>query len=1141
VMAVNDCEIQESVEWEPAGQHDSRLSGAAFIEQDWLVYWTETGDVGLCGRRSGKTGQNGNIPQSHTTPCIENKGGGFEVVTALGANNAQHATHPLLFRFVNDPRSLTVTVHDLAYPEIAGLGAYGELPLAATFEVGGLWRKWLDALGSPGAVTALYLSRNNKLIVGRENGDILIVSNWHTLLQYMNGARRPEELEDELEVLSGHEGTVTALLEWAYPTSVAPSSLTNEFRSESSPMFLCSAAMDMTIKVWDIVRGEEIATIPVLSSPVVQLLRITPYPEYTWDSSVNTSLAYSMKLLILGITENNAIVLLSMKQLDCIYTTAPQARPIERITYNGECNELILLHAGSFSQKIVLDRLLDWAAGDCDDLALPSYTIDVNVYKEVPHSHYYDVTKTDIRLVGSRRCPIGLSVMYLPEFFELLMARSSSSSSSYPSSPLSLSRNHGVDSRSPSSRRRRMSLAEIGLGSRPLSQKSGLHLLSPLLAWGLDAKMDQIKVSSFGISRPPPNMTVSLCNDVAGAETYVFPPPQDDPVAQWCLSPTLNAQRLLSILSLVKSALKGMQQNGHPNSSDSTKDNSDHEQEAVRVINFYVGILAERVGPKFKQLPLAYLARYWISPSVTFQKAARTLFLSTIQRLTDNQRRTVLQYWSAQLSMAATNDLPHLYCALIVVCLIGSEFSGLLPAHTAENVALLLEDLTTDHSALVEGQMLAIELFSRGFSVWKAYVDCPRIIRALVWTTMSITDPAANQTHEPHHSSSVAMSQSRDGGKTSTTQLVSMTASKSAPGHPQNVPPMLVTEGRSPVVRDYADTPPPPQGFRSARGAIYRSAESEVALSDSGIASPRHKNARAVSHHFGSSSRLDTLRYAVESPPPLPPPPLWPESEVRQLQSTTVSPTTLTASAFAANPQPKARQQQQAGVGRSGISFSLVAMAKSALMQICALDIEMIARTILDMLNDVQDPKVRRDSLQLLSLVVTKYAKLMYPYLDQLMQAIVLSIDPKHISTRKALIRAAGTTLQDIVRLYGCVSFNSKTQYLAVGSPNGLCTIYDLRTCTRSAVLNGGASGNVTAVAISPNGDLVATFMQSTSQVAIWNPSPSILSMVAHSLWSGWYGGSSDNNSRRAKKAQSATTTTSAPVGGSQTHSRSSL
>ena len=67
---------------------------------------------------------------------------------------------------------------------------------------------------------------------------------------------------------------------------------------------------------------------------------------------------------------------------------------------------------------------------------------------------------------------------------------------------------------------------------------------------------------------------------------------------------------------------------------------------------------------------------------------------------------------------------------------------------------------------------------------------------------------------------------------------------------------------------------------------------------------------------------------------------------------------------------------------------------------------------------------------------------------------MVRSLDPNIPTIREALLPAATSALAELVRVYPNAAFHGATQRLAVGGPDGVIVLYDLRTATRMQVLS---------------------------------------------------------------------------------------
>ncbi|KAJ2472716.1 hypothetical protein GGI02_001387 [Coemansia sp. RSA 2322] len=181
------------------------------------------------------------------------------------------------------------------------------------------------------------------------------------------------------------------------------------------------------------------------------------------------------------------------------------------------------------------------------------------------------------------------------------------------------------------------------------------------------------------------------------------------------------------------------------------------------------------------------------------------------------------------------------------------------------------------------------------------------------------------------------------------------------------------------------------------------------------------------------------------------------------------------------------------------VSFEAVVAAKSALLRMAAADMTAVSGAAAAILaDDGEGVRERRGALQLVALLALKSAARLRPHVARVAAAIVQAIEPKRATARRLVIGAAGAALQGLVRAFPAVAFHAASQCLAVGADDGTCTTYDLRSATRTAVYDGG--GRVAAVAISPQGDRVASFAVPAGVLSVWDPAPSALAMFARSL-----------------------------------------
>ena len=86
----------------------------------------------------------------------------------------------------------------------------------------------------------------------------------------------------------------------------------------------------------------------------------------------------------------------------------------------------------------------------------------------------------------------------------------------------------------------------------------------------------------------------------------------------------------------------------------------------------------------------------------------------------------------------------------------------------------------------------------------------------------------------------------------------------------------------------------------------------------------------------------------------------------------------------------------------------------------------------------------------------------------------------------------------DLVSAYPSVSFHTGSQRLGLGMPDGCVILFDVRTATRLQIFEGHRSA-VSAVAISPDGKLVASFYSADGTVRLWQTTQGFFASVTGS------------------------------------------
>ncbi|CEI98608.1 hypothetical protein RMCBS344292_12713 [Rhizopus microsporus] len=124
---------------------------------------------------------------------------------------------------------------------------------------------------------------------------------------------------------------------------------------------------------------------------------------------------------------------------------------------------------------------------------------------------------------------------------------------------------------------------------------------------------------------------------------------------------------------------------------------------------------------------------------------------------------------------------------------------------------------------------------------------------------------------------------------------------------------------------------------------------------------------------------------------------------------------------------------------------------------------------------------------------------LLYSHVHNVVEAVIKTLDPNVPHMREVMVQSATSVLHDLVKTYPSVDFSSSAQKLAVGTLEGASVVYDIRTTTRSVVLE-GHTGPVVALAFSPDAKLVATCSLFDQSVRVWHTNMSLFGMLTSSL-----------------------------------------
>ncbi|KAJ2503740.1 hypothetical protein GGH96_000080 [Coemansia sp. RSA 1972] len=696
LFASRNNELHELLRWRTQRSTDSLFAGAGFLSQSDIVFWDTAGTIfSVCTQFSVEGGSAGmhmarglhvetssdkdavsvatslcSVPPGAADLVLASVAGTqnarVDVLVSYASSGTQHVLSVIMPVPLSSVSGSANRPH--AVPEDAKSGPRNWLGRATPFFMRPLWDGWLHDVELPRQVTSALVTQTDQVAVGYGNGVVQIVPQ----AQLISGQDSSGVTE-----LCGHTSSITALFEWQptashsaalhsreyLGTAVQSEAATTAANAESRGLLL-SASKDLTLRIWDLDMGECVYVLSTQSAPVVFMAGVTvPRTSAVWkESSRHHELSMLLDSLVLAVGSDNSTTLVSVAEFVRMHVTAPYHVAPVRLSLCRNTGDLELHYADGSRRQIPLAP--QSGSGSQEDPA--------NVrYPELSIS----LVQTRATSGNSRGRWLGATTLSRTAPVLLL--------------DIDMEQLHASTSRVVTEQTSMDEMRE--LASSNVSVQVSQQVLSQLCSWGVSSDLDKIKRDEFGMQAPR-HMSLSMSNKRSGVNTIVFPN-RASAGSSWCMSPLLNAQRMLAILVLARSVLQG-------------KLLYDFEKKAVEVINYYVGKLPSQIGRQFKPLSLLTLAQYWQSANVA-RSAPRAL------------------------------DSEELH-ALTIVCVIAADFPAQLAVTARSMAATMLQTLLASRGE--REQMMAIELLSRGFATFRAHVDSAMVIRRLVGIMLRITE-----------------------------------------------------------------------------------------------------------------------------------------------------------------------------------------------------------------------------------------------------------------------------------------------------------------------------------------------------------------------------------------------------------------
>ncbi|KAI8824039.1 uncharacterized protein EV422DRAFT_564745 [Fimicolochytrium jonesii] len=238
-------------------------------------------------------------------------------------------------------------------------------------------------------------------------------------------------------------------------------------------------------------------------------------------------------------------------------------------------------------------------------------------------------------------------------------------------------------------------------------------ILSALYTWGLSTDLDKLIEVRVGLSRPKRNIAFGM----RGANGHLsFIAPTKDAVMEWGVSPTISAARLLNTMATFRALLtsRGL------------------EEEWVALMAFYGDSLPATVGNQYAFPSFSFLAKYWQDPIPEIQSTTRTIFHSTLLRMTPEEKASGIAYWHTHLPSLTKHYSKLNIRAVIILGIIGSTQPESLSPTVCKDVAESLDQLLKEDSPRNVYRTAAVELLGAGWADWEVHVNGTALLRTLI-------------------------------------------------------------------------------------------------------------------------------------------------------------------------------------------------------------------------------------------------------------------------------------------------------------------------------------------------------------------------------------------------------------------------
>ncbi|KAK0158543.1 hypothetical protein PV328_009533 [Microctonus aethiopoides] len=565
----------------------------------------------------------------------------------------------------------------------------------------------------------IYLPQQSRLVIGREDGSIIIVPATQTvMLQLLHGNHQHYDDWPPHQVLLGHSGRVNCLL---YPHSAAP---------RYDRTHLVSGSVDFAVCLWDLYAGTLIHRFCVHAGEITQLM-IPPDNSSPRIQKCVCSVASDHSVTLLSLAERKCVVLAS-RHLFPVVTI--KWRPLDDFMIIGcsdgavyvwqmETGHLDRVLHGIIAEEVLYacdENIITAAGGSATGGELGLANPAVHFFRGLRHRNLSAIRHATQRglhqlqqLHGGHGNDHGGQIKSKGA---PLMIQGFRSNPKDPESHIMFFDVEALIGEGWSNDSARNSLKRNGAFSEPNATMEVAQLLLSLLhAWGMDPDLDRVCEGKLGLLRPMVPVSFGVLSK-GGYMSLLLPTwqmqlePAGEPAtlleqrlpvelvrqdrltkaftarAHWELSTTLTSNHLLAVVALANTLMSMNNATFVPEQERNRKmhrpgnragvnwNKAEEENEEMFTVQqaqikqgwsllatLHCVLLPDKVAAQggaktFKRPQVEMMARRWQHQCLEVREAAQALLLAELGRLGPKGRKTLVDYWSQYLPMYSTQE-----------------------------------------------------------------------------------------------------------------------------------------------------------------------------------------------------------------------------------------------------------------------------------------------------------------------------------------------------------------------------------------------------------------------------------------------------------------------------------------------------